>query len=1354
MQSELKAATSTIPAAPLTASQKKRLRQKKKRQQQKELRHEQKLLELQHSPDVNGSKLTDQSAREFHEPSFQSKCSTVSAVKPSVAHTVATHRGLNGEKLLNGTAKPSTAMTNTSDDQPISSLNTTESTIELTESISTILAKKSDSTDTLFNPACMQTPLSQATDVAVIDNGDCQSTKALNLLTESTTACTLNINEPATINIDCDNETVISRTSGPQPRPVLGNIIGVAMNSGFEPTPSVLMQPLDNSIGHCSLTAPLSKQPKNCMDQSFLASHTTAAIGSHLQDPSAPATLEPSIPTKTFNGIHEGMVLSIDPYCTHADHPTSMLSSLHADSSTTPILRSNADAPLPRLISSTAVARRMTADTASINTTNTSTSSDDNITAVRPMHSLSAFGLKSAHSSSTLFDNPIALGQSNPKQNGTGAPWSQLAQYNSTDLNDQHQLESEQLFHTLAESKQMAAQDSQDTLDLQDPASYPTPPVPSLHIPSQTSLEDMETVKDCTETRASVAYPLGTESTEPLHPSNIPLPASAGTITPIVVAAPMINSVSSTSTDALSKTAYRSPLLTGEGLLSAPSQCAYSLQHNKDTSSFYNIHSDGIGNGSDVGEASSLVGNVDESTTHQYMHPYQQGSTSTNSASMHLLMLSTPSSHTSNGAPASLSLPFASDFESARGASQSESHNESLFSSHSSSKRSAVLKRLRTGVSTLFGHTGATSPSSISPVSHNESFQHDTGPAASLVSTLPVNLIESSTTDQEPKHTNEATPAHGMFKKTLRNTASFAKISAFLFKKDSKENGANGRTFYKASTAVASSTPSLGSSANNNTASFSQGRSVKGISSKLIRRTQSQLFQRFGHKQQPGYDNIHQHHIHFGNLRQQPPAAPSKDKHESVQTAARTSPKRDTAIALHNACSSSPSIPLSSIRGPSNETSLSDVSLFKTATVISTSSTNGVVGSSSNSGVSSASNSPHNRSLSGHSSGSTKYKTSYSSNSIRLSAAEVSPHDFNKIRLIGKGDVGRVYLVQKKDDNSLYAMKVLSKKEMIKRQKIRRVLAEQEILATANHPFIVTLYHSFQSDDHLYFVTEYCSGGEFFRALQSRPGKCLSESDARFYAAEVICALEFLHLMGYIYRDLKPENILLHHTGHIMLADFDLSKPSRSTGTPNIVRSTSTPFGLSNAGNTVVDTKSCTGSFRTNSFVGTEEYIAPEVIRANGHTSNVDWWTLGILIYEMLYGTTPFKGPNRHITFSNVLHMDVLFPEHPLNHISFPCKSLIRKLLVKDELKRLGSRAGAADVKAHSFFKPVKWALLRNLTPPIVPSTRDPMDPKLFRTIRESKSFDLNKENLIDYVLSQSDANPFRNFESVTLHHT
>lgn len=389
------------------------------------------------------------------------------------------------------------------------------------------------------------------------------------------------------------------------------------------------------------------------------------------------------------------------------------------------------------------------------------------------------------------------------------------------------------------------------------------------------------------------------------------------------------------------------------------------------------------------------------------------------------------------------------------------------------------------------------------------------------------------------------------------------------------------------------------------------------------------------------------------------------------------------------------------------------------------------------------------------------FRRTYSSNSIKVRNVEVGPQSFDKIKLIGKGDVGKVYLVREKKSSRLYAMKVLSKKEMIKRNKIKRALAEQEILATSNHPFIVTLYHSFQSEDYLYLCMEYCSGGEFFRALQTRPGKCIPEEDARFYAAEVTAALEYLHLMGFIYRDLKPENILLHQSGHIMLSDFDLSKQSDPGGKPTMIIGKN---GTSTSSLPTIDTKSCIANFRTNSFVGTEEYIAPEVIKGSGHTSAVDWWTLGILIYEMLYGTTPFKGKNRNATFANILREDIPFPDHTgAPQISNLCKSLIRKLLIKDENRRLGARAGASDIKSHPFFRTTQWALIRHMKPPIVPNQGRGIDTVNFRNVKESESVDISGSRQIGLkgVPLESGlatpggevVDPFEEFNSVTLHH-
>ncbi|ELR20463.1 serine/threonine protein kinase (Nrc2), putative [Acanthamoeba castellanii str. Neff] len=281
--------------------------------------------------------------------------------------------------------------------------------------------------------------------------------------------------------------------------------------------------------------------------------------------------------------------------------------------------------------------------------------------------------------------------------------------------------------------------------------------------------------------------------------------------------------------------------------------------------------------------------------------------------------------------------------------------------------------------------------------------------------------------------------------------------------------------------------------------------------------------------------------------------------------------------------------------------------------------------------------------------------------------SEVSRKDFEKLKVLGRGDVGKVYLVRHKDKRKLYAMKVLDKSEMITRNKVKRALTEREILATSNHPFIVTLHYSFQTKNNLYFIMDYCAGGEFFKMLQRQPGKCLT--------------------------DLKPENLLLDGSGHVMLTDFDLSKQSVTPVNPKVVTQMLT-------GKMKLDTRP---SVVTNSFVGTEEYIAPEVIEGYGHTSSVDWWTFGILLYEMLYGKTPFRGRTREHTFDHILHKtNIKFPETPAT--SKEAKSLVKKLLDKDPRKRLGSEHGAADIKEHPFFKgKVNWALIRNQVPSIIP---------------------------------------------------
>ncbi|WFD35171.1 serine/threonine protein kinase, AGC [Malassezia cuniculi] len=365
-----------------------------------------------------------------------------------------------------------------------------------------------------------------------------------------------------------------------------------------------------------------------------------------------------------------------------------------------------------------------------------------------------------------------------------------------------------------------------------------------------------------------------------------------------------------------------------------------------------------------------------------------------------------------------------------------------------------------------------------------------------------------------------------------------------------------------------------------------------------------------------------------------------------------------------------------------------------------------------------------------------------SNSRLKASNVLVEPSSFIRLRLLGKGDVGRVYLVYERNENHLFAMKVLNKGDMVKRNKVRRVYAEQEILLASHHPFIVSLYHTFQTRDYLFLCMEYCVGGEFFRALQTLPGRCLPESDARFYAAEVVAALEYLHLLGFIYRDLKPENILLHQSGHLMLSDFDLSaKAKQEGGAPAAVGQ------MSPRSAPLVDTRSCTADLRTNSFVGTEEYIAPEVIKGCGHTSAVDWWTLGILIYEMIYATTPFKGATRNATFSNVLRRDVSFRDGP--SISSNGKSLIRKLLIKDENRRLGSMFGASEVKQQRWFSSISWGLLRHMDPPMKPGA--PNIPRLLRDAEQNRTPALEWEHQSVLALEDAENTPFARFQNVSI---
>nr|AML78152.1 putative LOV domain-containing protein [Philonotis fontana] len=305
---------------------------------------------------------------------------------------------------------------------------------------------------------------------------------------------------------------------------------------------------------------------------------------------------------------------------------------------------------------------------------------------------------------------------------------------------------------------------------------------------------------------------------------------------------------------------------------------------------------------------------------------------------------------------------------------------------------------------------------------------------------------------------------------------------------------------------------------------------------------------------------------------------------------------------------------------------------------------------------------------------------------------------FKPIKPLGCGDTGSVHLVQLRGSEQVFAMKAMDKAVMLDRNKVHRVCAERQILDLMDHPFLPTLYASFQTATHVCLITDFCPGGELFLVLERQPKKHFHEESARFYAAEVVLALEYLHCMGVVYRDLKPENILVTEGGHVQLTDFDLSfmnSPRVQIIPPVKPKKGKKKKSKLDVGGPVMFAEPVTPS---NSFVGTEEYIAPEIISGQGHSAAVDWWALGILLYEMLFGRTPFRGKNRQKTFANVLEKELYFPSNI--PVSLEAKMLIRDLLNRDPMKRLGSHRGANDIKKHPFFQDVKWPLIRNMTPP------------------------------------------------------
>ena len=285
---------------------------------------------------------------------------------------------------------------------------------------------------------------------------------------------------------------------------------------------------------------------------------------------------------------------------------------------------------------------------------------------------------------------------------------------------------------------------------------------------------------------------------------------------------------------------------------------------------------------------------------------------------------------------------------------------------------------------------------------------------------------------------------------------------------------------------------------------------------------------------------------------------------------------------------------------------------------------------------------------------------------------KLGPEDFELLRVVGQGAFGKVFQVRKKDTGEIFAMKVMKKDRVLEKDHGEYVRAERNALTAVVHPYIVTLRYSFQTSKKLYLVLDFISGGHLFFQLY-RAG-VFEEELARLYTAEIVSAITHLHSLGFVHRDLKPENVLLDSHGHVKVTDFGLAKGNMSDAEHH----------------------------RTNSFIGTMEYMAPEIIQGSGHGKAVDWWSTGILLYEMLCGMPPFRAKSKNALQKLIVSGKLKLP----TYLSSEAQSMLKGLLQKDATKRLGyGEQGSQAVMKHPFFKGIDWKKLdqRDIASPFQP---------------------------------------------------
>ena len=321
--------------------------------------------------------------------------------------------------------------------------------------------------------------------------------------------------------------------------------------------------------------------------------------------------------------------------------------------------------------------------------------------------------------------------------------------------------------------------------------------------------------------------------------------------------------------------------------------------------------------------------------------------------------------------------------------------------------------------------------------------------------------------------------------------------------------------------------------------------------------------------------------------------------------------------------------------------------------------------------------------------------------------------DFIKIKLLGTGSFGKVLLVRLKRNNKLYAMKILNKIFLKKRHQEQHTKTERDLMVSVNSPFIVNIKFAFQDVSNLYIVTEFMQGGDMFFHLHDL-GK-FSEERAKFYIIELVLALESLHKKNMVYRDLKPENILIDKNGHIKITDFGLSKI------------------LENSND------------KTYTLCGTPQYLAPEILTKKGYDKNIDWWALGCFLYEMLTGYLPFNIPKDEPLKISLFTKEIKFPKK----FDKQAKDFIKKLLIPNPLKRLGSENDSESVKSHPYFKGVNWEKYekKEVKPPYIPKFSDELDLRYFDKLFTDEDVTSTKTK---HKLRTRKASPYQSFTYIS----